>query len=157
MKNPKRLQRIYELADGPELWDIGCDHSLLARINAKVKKFSMVYCVDKSKASLNKILNEAKDLDFQTIKLVCADGCDLNWPDVSGSVVIAGVGGNTVINIVTSCPIKFRKKITWILNPFTSVDKFVKEIEHLFPNVDFERISIQEKSRECFIFKFSKS
>lgn len=157
MRIPKRLFQIYTLAhsDGlnTELWDIGCDHSLLARINMREGKFSSVYCVDKSKSSLEKILNDAKHVDLKTITLIESDGCMLDWKMVKGTVVIAGVGGNTVLKVVESCPEKYRARITWVLNPFTSVEKFLKEIVQFLPERTIETIEAKENGRIRFIFR----
>ena len=155
----KRLIQIFELADGKELWDIGCDHSLLAKINLREKKFSYVYCVDKSKASLEKIYSGKSGrlrLDPENIVLIEADGCDLDWSEVAGSVVIAGVGANTVLKIVGSCPEKHRKKLTWILNPFSSIDKFQKEIVNLLSSEDLQIHEVQENSRKRYIYKWTR-
>jgi tRNA A22 N-methylase len=157
LRLPKRLFQIYTLAhsDGlnTELWDIGCDHSLLARINMREGRFSNVYCVDKSKSSLKKLLNDTNYMDLKTITLVESDGCDLDWKMVRGAVVIAGVGGNTVLKVVQSCPESYRNRITWVLNPFTSVDKFLKEIVQFLPGRNVETFEIKENGRIRFIFR----
>jgi len=157
LKIPRRLFQIYTLAHGDglstELWDIGCDHSLLARINMREGKFSNVYCVDKSKASLEKILNETKHVDLKSITLIESDGCNIDWKLVKGTVVIAGVGGNTVLKVVQSCPEAYRACITWVLNPFTSVEKFLKEIVQLMPNRNIEMFEAKEKGRLRLIFR----
>lgn len=154
MKIPKRLFQIYSLAEGNELWDIGCDHSLLARINLQEKKFSKVYCVDKSKSSLAKIINETGAVDRDRIVLVQTDGCLLDWSNVHGTVVIAGVGGNTVIKVVQSCPEPYRRKLTWVLNPFTSVDRFLIEMVQYLPDVAPQRFEAKENGRTRYIFRY---
>lgn len=155
MKIPKRLFQIYTLAQGDTLWDIGCDHSLLARINLREKKFKKVYCVDKSKASLEKISQSIRILDPARVELIQSDGCLLDWKTVSGTVVIAGVGGNTVLKVVESCPEIYRKRITWVLNPFTSVDKFSKEIVRFLPETPAETFEAKESGRIRLIFRYA--
>tara|TARA_B110001454_G_scaffold219201_1_gene251897 strand:- start:42661 stop:43137 length:477 start_codon:yes stop_codon:yes gene_type:complete len=155
LRIPKRLFQIYTLAQGDTLWDIGCDHSLLALINLREKKFSKVYCVDKSKASLEKISQTMRILDPSRIGLVLSDGCLLNWEEVKGTVVIAGVGGNTVLKVLASCPDNIRDRLTWVLNPFTSVDKFTKEIGRFLPETRMECFEAKEKGRVRRIFRYS--
>lgn len=156
MKVPKRLIQIYEMADGPELWDIGCDHSLLAEINSKRGRFSKVYCVDKSKSSLEKILKSSSAIiDSSKTILVHADGCDLEWAKVSGSVVIAGVGGHTVLKVVRSCPEPYRQRLTWIMNPFTSVDIFLNQITSLLPAPSPQGTDVLENGRHRIIYKWA--
>jgi len=154
LKTNKRLIQIYTLAQGDALWDIGCDHSLLALMNLREKKFSKVYCVDKSKSSLEKINQKIRVIDPLRIEVIQSDGCLLNWKDVSGTVVIAGVGGNTVLKVVESCPEKYRKRLTWVLNPFTSVDKFLKEIVQFLPETSMERYEAKENGRVRHIFRY---
>lgn len=154
MKSSNRLIQIYNLAQGDALWDIGCDHSLLALINLREKKFSKVYCVDKSKSSLEKISQKMRLIDPSRIVLTESDGCLLNWKDVTGSVIIAGVGANTVLKVVESCPEKYRKRLTWVLNPFTSVDKFLKEIARFLPETPMERHEAIENGRLRLIFRY---
>lgn len=158
MRIPKRLFQLYTLAncDGlsTELWDIGCDHSLLARINVHEGKFARVSCVDKSKSSLEKILNETQEIDLGCIVLIEADGCDLDWKMVNGTVVIAGVGGNTVLKVIKSCPERHRRRINWVLNPFTSVEKFLQEIVQFLPDSQRETYEAKENGRTRFIFRY---
>ncbi len=92
-------------------------------------------------------------MDLKTITLVESDGCDLDWKMVRGAVVIAGVGGNTVLKVVQSCPESYRNRITWVLNPFTSVDKFLKEIVQFLPGRNVETFEIKENGRIRFIFR----
>lgn len=158
MKATKRLIQIFELAEGEELWDIGCDHSILAKINLKQKKFATVYCVDKSKSSLEKIYSGKSGrlrLNPENIKLIQSDGCNLDWPAVKGAVVIAGVGANTVLKIVSSCPQIYRMNLTWVMNPFTSIDKFECDIKSLLLETQLSKTEVIESGRQRIIYKWS--
>ncbi len=155
----KRLIKIFELAEGKELWDIGCDHSLLAKINLNEKKFECVYCVDKSKSSLEKIYSGKSGrlrLNPENIVLIEADGCTLEWPLVNGTVVIAGVGANTILKIVEACPESYRSKLTWIMNPFSSIDKFQQEIEKLLSS-EIQKYEVEENKRTRYIYKWTQA
>lgn len=156
MKLPKRLHLLYELAEGAFLWDIGCDHSILAQINLKEKKFSTVYCVDKSINSLEKITSSKKAKDSGSIVLIHSDGCDLNWEKVQGTVVIAGVGGNTVLKILESCPTEKRYQLVWVMNPFTSIDKFIENSKSLLDGAEFEKTEVSENGRIRTVFKWKR-
>lgn len=157
MKIPKRLAQLYQLAEGPELWDIGCDHALLARINQKEKKFSTVYCVDKSKNSLGKILNIRQTVNMSSIVLIHSDGCLLDWATVKGTVVIAGVGGNTILKVIGSCPPDIRSRLVWLLNPFTSEEKFLQNALFLFDAKPIQKQDSIEKGRVRSIYKWKRS
>lgn len=176
MKFSQRIKFIYDLIPSKTVWDICCDHSQLALINLFEKKLDTVYCVDKSKESLEKIKSHSvyellthSDTslpDYLKIKkenlkssdsivLIAKDGCDLDWSQVAGSVVIAGVGTHTALAIVGSCPLEKRKEIVWILNPFNYENKFRSGIEHLLTNFSLTEYDFIEEGRNRKIFYFS--
>lgn len=159
MKASKRINLIYSLCRGDFIWDICCDHSQVALINLKQKKFKTVYCVDKSKDSLDKIkvhpIYQAILKQLETpekmnsfIQLIYSDGTKLNWDQVSGSVIIAGVGSHTLISIIKSCPLEIRNKLVWVLNPFNHLENTKKELGNLFPSKKVEELSFKEGNRE---------
>ncbi len=162
-----RIQKIYSLCEGPFIWDICCDHSLIAILNLKENRFQKVYCVDKSFQSLEKTKkhlaeiklsthSHRKDLISEKIEIQCIDGTLLDWEKINGSVIIAGVGSHTCLKIIKSCPEYKRTELTWILNPFNYLDLFRTEIKKLFSEtVSLEEHNVQENSRERVIFKLS--
>lgn len=174
MKFSQRIKFIYDLIDTPIAWDICCDHSQLALINLFQKKLEKVYCVDKSKESLDKIKDNSiyellklkkenfpsysklepenlKPLD--SIILIHKDGCQLDWPQVSGTIIIAGVGTHTALSIIESCPKEKRKDLQWIINPFNYEAKFKKGIEILLTDFAITEHDFHEEQRNRKIFK----
>ncbi len=176
MKFSQRIKFIYDLIPTKVVWDICCDHSQLALINLFEKKLDTVYCVDKSKDSLEKIKSHSvyelltqsdKSLpgylklkkenlkSSDSIVLIVKDGCDLDWPQVHGCVVIAGVGTHTALSIVASCTLDKRKELIWILNPFNYEDKFKMGINQLLTNFSLTEYDFTEDGRNRKIFYFS--
>ena len=90
-----------------------------------------------------------------SIVLIVKDGCDLDWPQVHGCVVIAGVGTHTALSIVASCPLDKRKELIWILNPFNYEDKFKMGINQLLTNFSLTEYDFTEDGRNRKIFYFS--
>lgn len=176
MKFSQRIKFIYDLIPTKIVWDICCDHSQIALINLFEKKLDTVYCVDKSKDSLEKIKSHSvfellthsdqslpaylkikKDnlKSSDSIVLIVIDGCDLDWSQVTGSVVIAGVGTHTALAIVESCPTEKRKELIWILNPFNYEEKFRSGIKNLLINFSLTEYDFVEDGRNRKIFYFS--
>lgn len=174
MKFSQRIKFIYDLIDTPIAWDICCDHSQLALINLFQKKLDQVYCVDKSKESLDKIkdnsiyellnlkkeefppftkLEPEKLKSLDSIILIHKDGCQLDWSQVNGSVIIAGVGTHTALSIIESCPKEKRKDLQWILNPFNYESKFKKGIEELLKDFTMIEHNFHEEQRNRKVFK----
>ncbi|NUM58926.1 MAG: tRNA (adenine(22)-N(1))-methyltransferase TrmK [Bdellovibrionaceae bacterium] len=162
-----RIQKIYSLCEGLFIWDICCDHSLIAILNLKENRFQKVYCIDKSFQSLEKTKKHLEKIKLfnhyirednisEKIEIQCIDGSLLNWEKVTGSVIIAGVGSHTCLKIIKSCPESKRADLTWILNPFNYLDLFRTEIKKLFSEtVSLEEHTVIESSRERVIFKLS--
>lgn len=176
MKFSARIKFIYDLIPTKIVWDICCDHSQIALINLFEKKIETVYCVDKSKESLEKIkshtlfelLSESNSNSPEYIKvkkenlksldsivLLVKDGCDLDWTQVSGCIVIAGVGTHTALAIVASCPMEKRKELVWILNPFNYEEKFKAGIKSLLNTFSQQEFDFIEEGRNRKIFYFS--
>jgi tRNA A22 N-methylase len=107
-----RLQAMYDLAKGPEtLWDVGCDHGLLAAYNSWSGDFKKVVCVDRSANVIQKLpIRFSKEYGMNqeqmaNIELLCCDGADIPWDRVDGSLVMGGVGCLNIINVLDAAPL----------------------------------------------------
>ncbi len=100
MKLDARLQAIAQHINHDVLVDIGCDHGKLA-VFALVKGLAKkAICVDISEASLQKArLAVAKEGLCDRVEFVCTDGKNIEYHN-GECVVIAGLGGNEICNIV---------------------------------------------------------
>lgn len=97
----KRLKQILSEIDCNVLADVGCDHgklSVAAVITGRAKK---AYAIDISEKSLEKtsLLAKEHNLSDRVIPL-CGDGLTPLKEDVD-LIVIAGMGGNEIIKILT--------------------------------------------------------
>lgn len=164
MKFSTRISLLYSLCEGDAIWDICCDHSHIALLNLKEKKFKTVFCVDKSNNCLDRIKSHPfysilmnNENTNSAIELIYKDGCDIDWEKASGSIVIAGVGSHTLLKIVQSCPEVKRTKLTWVLNPFNHPEKTKIAISNIFTKNKIEEHVTIEDGRDRFVFKIFKS
>lgn len=155
IKLPLRLQTVFDLSTGPDLWDIGCDHGLLALYNCTERKFSHVYCVDRSPAAIEQLRGKFQSPSAEElVSIIHSDGCHIDWNQVQGTVSIAGVGTHTVLKIVESAPPEIRHRLTWVLAPQNYPGRFFDGLESLFPP-EFARdqVQIQEGPRRRLVVR----
>lgn len=133
-----RLMKIFDCAEGTELWDIGCDHGLLAVYNVFAKKFQRVVCVDRS-ASIMQRLPQRFSKEYrlspqqmESIHCLHEDGTKLNWATVQGTAVIAGVGSLTIISILESATNLHRERLSWVLVPQDGPEMISSKIRDWF-------------------------
>lgn len=80
--------------------DIGADHGYLAEILARNDKISKVYATDISQKCLNKTEELIKNNNLSKIETRLGDGLKpINEADI---VVIAGIGGYEIINMISN-------------------------------------------------------
>ncbi|MCK5129704.1 MAG: SAM-dependent methyltransferase [Clostridiales bacterium] len=95
-----RTQRIYEFVDNVDsVADIGCDHGRLSLLLAY--KGLKVIATDISKPSLEKAQNLAKRHEV-IVDTRLGDGLSMIGPEEVQAIIIAGMGQNTIINILNN-------------------------------------------------------
>lgn len=105
LKLSPRLQLISDhLIPGEALWDLCCDHGYLGLAAYDSGLFTKVYFVDQVASIMNALEKRFKECHFaEAIKtqasFLCIPGQDIAQP-VSGTLVIAGIGGLTSLDIV---------------------------------------------------------
>ena len=133
MKKTKRLLKLLELV--PEnsnvVFDVGCDHGILSALLITTGKAKKVYASDISKMSLEKTIKLKEELKISD-KIECLVSNGLNDFDKtikSDCVVIAGMGGNEIIKILSNIS-DFSGYKTFLLQPaqdFYAVRKFLSK------------------------------
>jgi tRNA A22 N-methylase len=104
-----RMERIYSLIEpGRPLWDIGCDHGLLGIRALQERLVPEVYFVDRARAPMERLEKLMPPNIRNRAHILLIDGQKLDWSKVSGTVVISGVGSNTIVKILNSIPKRFR-------------------------------------------------
>ena len=119
-----RLRKIYDLAEGePVIWDVGTDHGFLpVRL---VLSGSVDYAVasDINRGPIECARATAQKFGVDNkIELRLCDGLSGEIPDGLTTVIIAGMGGETIKNICESAPWIIDRKVRLLLQPMTSID-----------------------------------
>ena len=121
MKNllSKRLTKIADFTHGlKSIADIGSDHSYLAKYLLDKNIISYALCVEavlgpynKSHKNLIKYINEGK------ADVILSYGIDDVSPDIIEGIIIAGMGGNLILEILSKNTEKLREFKRIILQP----------------------------------------
>lgn len=125
VKSP-RLKAIVDFVESRVVADVGTDHGKVVAQLFDEKKIDFAYLSDISSKSLDKAKNLLQKLGYieKSNFLVC-DGLE-NYPElVSCDVVIAGMGGEEIINILKSSKVNNNVN-NFILQPQKNVTKVRK-------------------------------
>jgi len=127
MKRIKLTKRLQALADLIEketfVADIGTDHGYLPVFLAQTRAYGKIFASDISAASLAAARRSAMDYDIsEAITFIAAPGLDGIAPTDADTVVIAGLGGETIINILENASWTKNHNVTLILQPQSKID-----------------------------------
>lgn len=123
----KRLRAVAEEVEGRCLADVGCDHgkvSLVCLLEGKVDK---VIACDISSKSLQKAIEIAKTYGASKIDFRVGDGLEVLNDNEADCVVIAGMGGNEIMSILSKNVPQGIKKI--VLSPHRNAIELRKFLE----------------------------
>ena len=113
----QRLQFITsQLLEGHDVWDLCCDHGLIGRWAVKADRFPSVQFVDPVPSIIERLRLTLEKHAFEgrwTLHTVEAQ----SLPDMSGTVVIAGVGGELIQKILEAHQDRCATVQKWILGP----------------------------------------
>jgi len=127
MKLVKLTNRLKAIADligcGISVADIGTDHGYLPVYLAQRNSMQRIYASDKSDGSLNAAKRTADEYDVtDKIIFTVSRGLDSISPADVDVIVIAGMGGETIVDILRNTPwIRSYKKVL-ILQPQSKID-----------------------------------
>ena len=127
MKKIKLTKRLSTIADfikeGASVADIGTDHGFLPVFLVQAKSYGQIIASDISAASLAAARRSAAEYDVSdAITFIVAPGLDgIVSADVD-TIVIAGLGGETIIGILENSPWTKKQGVTMILQPQSKVD-----------------------------------
>ena len=121
----KRLQYIVDMVTHFEtIADIGCDHGYVCVELIKNNKVKKAIASDISYPSLKKTIDFVKVNKIEDkVETRVGDGLDVLKIDEVDSMIIAGMGGELIIDILERAEIFYDKKNTFILSPHTKVDE----------------------------------
>lgn len=108
----KRLIEISQLISTERLIDIGTDHGLLPIYVLEQGIVSKAIGVDKSNLALEQArLNQEKSAEGEHLELVCADGLESLDVKETDCIVLAGMGGRNIVQILSSRKMESARQI----------------------------------------------
>jgi len=124
IKLTKRLLTLVELIEkGASVADVGTDHGHLPVYLAQSGFVKRIFATDISAASLAAAQRSAKDFDIsEAITFIIAPGLDGIAPADVDTIIIAGLGGETIISIIENAPWTKNQNVTLILQPQSKID-----------------------------------
>lgn len=176
-----RLRTIASLVkDNSSIVDVGCDHGLL---DIYLTKYKNVRCVasDNKASCLNNAISNIKKYDLEDkIKTILCDGVEGINLDTIDTVIISGMGTDTIINIIKNKNInhmiiqsnnnlyELRKKITnmgyMIINEVVVFEyKYYVIIEFIKGNKKYNELELRygpillkNNNKEYFTYLYNK-
>ena len=127
MRLSKRLQTIADFVKkGAVVADIGTDHAHIPIYLIKNNIISKAYASDINIGPLEKAGENIKYFGVQNIELRLSNGLEKLKTDEADTVIIAGMGGELITDILEKGRRFFESKRKFILSPHTKIDEVRK-------------------------------
>lgn len=129
VKLSPRMQAIADMADGKVAADIGCDHAFVSINLIKEKGFEKVIAMDVRKGPLEIAAKNISLYDVEDkIDIRLSDGFEKLSENEADTAIIAGMGGELMVDILKSGKIHTDNDIALILQPQSEPEKVRKYI-----------------------------
>lgn len=146
----KRLNVIASLVDSNKIIDIGCDHALLD-IYLTNKGINCI-AIDNKETVLDKARENIKKNNLlDKIKIICSNGLENYNVLGNENVIIAGMGTNTILNIIQNK--EFNKINTLIIQSNNNLYELRKNVCKLGFYIDKEIVIFDKKYYNIIRFK----
>ena len=152
-----RLKTIFEMIPENEMVaDIGADHGKLMIALIKENKISHGYAVENKKGPYSRLVKalEKENIIDDVIPLY-SDGLT-DVPNYVKTIVIAGMGGNAIIDILKKNPSKTKNIQTLIIDAHSALKKVRQEISNMGFIIADEKI-VKEDDIYYEIIKFIRA
>ena len=127
MKLSKRLQTIADFVKkGAVVADIGTDHAHIPIYLIKNNIISKAYACDINNGPLEKAKENINYYGVKNIELRLSNGLEKLKTDEADTVIIAGMGGELITDILEKGRRFFESKRKFILSPHTKIDEVRK-------------------------------
>ena len=152
----KRLQAIYDMVPYSVTADIGSDHGKLMIALFNDGRIPKGYAVENKKGPYNRLTEALKEAHIEEdVVPLFSDGIT-DLPTSVSTIVLAGMGGETILKILNDHPEKLKLVQTIIVDAHTSVPKLRKEISEMGFVIADEQI-VEEDHIYYEIIKFIRS
>lgn len=119
----KRLQVIFDLVpDEALVADIGTDHAYLPIALSKSGKAKKIIACDIKEKPLKTAQKNIEKFNIQNIDLRLGDGVSPVKEQEVNTVIIAGMGGDVISHIISSCSWLKNSDVLLLLQPMTSAE-----------------------------------
>ncbi len=127
----ERLKAIYNMVPKGIAADIGADHGKLIIALFEGGIISHGYAVENKRGPYNRLLKALKEKGLEEdIVPLFSDGIR-DLPEKVHTVIIAGMGGNLIIDILKKYPMKTKQIQTLIIDAHTCIPKVREEVSKL--------------------------
>ena len=141
IKLSKRLRALVAfIEDGAKVADIGTDHGFIPVYLAQTSSVNRIIATDISAASLNSARRSADEAGVtDAITFIVAPGLDRIAPSDVDTIIIAGLGGETILDILKKAPWTMHQEIKLILQPQSKINilcRFLYDKGYLFKSIE---------------------
>jgi tRNA (adenine22-N1)-methyltransferase len=156
MKLSLRLQTIHDMVPKGTVIDIGADHGKLVIALFQNGIISHAYAVENKQGPYSRLVSAIKEAGLENdITPILSDGIK-DLPSHVDTVIIAGMGGNNIIDILKKYPAKEKQIQTLIVDAHSCVPKLRQEVTAMGFIIADEKI-IQEDGIYYEIIKFIRA
>jgi len=145
----KRLTAIAELVrEGATVCDVGTDHAFLPCHLARTGKYGQIYACD---LNPNPLEIAKKQIQHQGVDVILFQSNGLENAPKADDVIIAGMGGELIAEIIAGMPDGFRSaKLRLILQPMTRAEHLRQGLAENGFEIISEQV-VQENNRRFTI------
>lgn len=156
-KLSKRLEVVANLIeDNSKIIDIGCDHGLLSIYLARKYKNIKVIASDVNKNALSSAIKNIKEAKLESsIETRLGNGLEVINPEEIDTVIIAGMGSNTIVGILKYSKDKLVNVNNIIVQSNTDLYFLRKNITSIGYYIEDE-ILVEDKGIIYTVIRFSK-
>ena len=135
-----RLQKCADFVrEGKKLADIGTDHGYVPVCLLQSGKIPFAVAVDVHKGPLESAMNNASRCGVaDKMHFVCGDGLHGVLPDEAEDIVIAGMGGELILRIISEAPWLCAMDKHLVLQPMTTAMQLREGLAALGFTIDRE-------------------
>lgn len=156
MKLSLRLQTIHDMVPKGTVIDIGADHGKLVIALFENGIVSHAYAVENKQGPYSRLVSAIKEAGLENdITPILSDGIK-DLPSHVNTVIIAGMGGNNIIDILKKYPNKEKQIQTLIVDAHSCVPKLREEVTKMGYIIADEKI-IEEDGIYYEIIKFIRA
>ena len=156
-KLSKRLEVVSNyVKENSKIVDIGCDHGLLSIYLAGIYKNIKIIASDVNKNALSSAINNIKKYKLEDrIETRLGSGLDVVSPEEIDTVVIAGMGSNTIVGILKYSKDKLVNVNNIIVQSNTDLYFLRKNITSIGYYIEDE-VLVEDKNIIYTVIKFTK-